>query len=159
MCKNNQCFYDYTSSLTPEALVLSEAIPVINANRDEKDRVSLEDLLQTLESEVEVCNIEEKITEPEVVLDQIPAKIVEDAISIDEAEYANEEIEEGDKLISISEEYDKYEILMQILNKTYNPSSYNMLDLNKLTEIYRETDNEYLKQLLREALIKTVFEN
>lgn len=159
MCKNNQCFYDYTSSLTPEALVLSEAIPVINANRDEKDRVSLEDLLQTLESEVEVCNIEEKITEPEVVLDQIPAEIVEDVISIDEAEYANEEIEEGDKLISISKKYSKYEILMQILNKTYNPSSYNMLDLNNLTEIYRETDNEYLKQLLREALIKTVFEN
>lgn len=158
MCKNNnnRCFYDYNSTLSPEALVLTEAIPFINANREEKERVSLEDLLQVLESDGEVIETVEKITEPEIVLDQIP---VEDADTIDEVECINEEIEEDDKLISISEEYDKYEILMQILNKTYNPSSYNIRDLVKLTEIYRGTDNEYVKQLLREALIKTVFEN
>lgn len=156
MC-NNKCFYDYTSSLTPEALVLSEAIPVINANREEKDRVSLEELLEALRHDTEEVT-EMDITEPEVILEDKPVEentetIVEDVIE-----------EEQEEIIQVEESEDKcdndikYAILMSILNRTYAPTEYKEGDVHVLRELYKSSENDYVKQLLKETLLKLVYE-
>ena len=158
MCKNNQCFYDYTSSLTPEALVLSEAIPVINANRDEKDRVSLEELLEALQQDTGEVIVLDNTTEPEVILEDEPVEepetVVEDVIE-----------EEQEEIIQVEESEDsecdndiKFNILMSILNRTYAPTEYKEGDVYILRELYKSSENDYVKQLLKETLLKLVYE-
>lgn len=157
MYKNNKCFYDYTSSLTPEALVLSEAIPVINANREEKDRVSLEELLEALQQDTKEVIVLDNITEPENILE---------GESVEETEDVTEDIveEEQEEIIQASESEDecdsdiKYTILMSILNRTYAPTEYKEDDIHILRKLYKSSENDYVKQLLKEALLKLVYE-
>lgn len=150
---NNRCFYDYNSTLSPEALVLTEAIPFINANREENERVSLDDLLQVLESDGEVIETVEKITEPENILEDEPVEETEDIIE-----------EEQEEIIQASESEDecdndiKYTILMSILNRTYMPTEYKEDDIHILRKLYKSSENDYVKQLLKEALFKLVYE-
>lgn len=153
MCKNNKCFYDYTSSLTPEALVLSEAIPVINANREEKDRVSLEELLEVLHNDTADVIVLDNITEPENILEDEPVGETEDIIEEEQEEIiqANESEDECDSDI-------KYTILMSILNRTYAPTEYKENDIHILRELYKSSENDYVKQLLKEVLLKLVYE-
>lgn len=156
MCKidNNKCFYDYDSTLSPEAIVLAEAIPYINANREEKDRVSLEELLEALQQDTkEVIDI----TEPENILEDEP---------IEEPEAVIEDVvkEEQEEIIQTSKSEDecdndiKYTILMSILNRTYMPTEYKEDDIIILRELYKSSENDYVKQLLKEALFKLVYE-
>lgn len=159
MCKidNNKCFYDYNSTLSPEAIVLAEAIPYINANREEKDRVSLEELLEALEQDTKEVIVLDNITEPENFLEDEPVEepeaVVEDSIE-----------EEQEETIQASESEDecdndtKYNILMSILNRTYMPTEYKEDDIVILRELYKSSENDYVKQLLKEALFKLVYE-
>lgn len=159
MCKidNNKCFYDYNSTLSPEAIVLAEAIPYINANREEKDRVSLEELLEALEQDTKEVIVLDNITEPENILEDEP---------IEEPEDVFEDIveEEQEEIIQTSESEDecdndiKYTILMSILNRTYMPTEYKEDDIIILRELYKSSENDYVKQLLKEALFKLVYE-
>lgn len=152
MCKNNnRCFYDYNSTLSPEALVLTEAIPFINANREKNERVSLDDLLQVLNSDID--NTITEISEPENILEDEPVEDPEDIIE-----------EEQEEIIQASESEDecdndiKYTILMSILNRTYAPTEYKEDDIHILRELYKSSENDYVKQLLKEALFKLVYE-
>jgi hypothetical protein len=152
MCKNNnRCFYDYNSTLSPEALVLTEAIPFINANREENERVSLDDLLQVLNSDID--NTITEISEPENILDDEPVEDPEDIIE-----------EEQEEIIQVEESKDecdndiKFNILMGILNRTYMPTEYKDDDIVILRELYKSSENDYVKQLLKEALLKLVYE-
>lgn len=157
MC-NNKCFYDYTSSLTPEALVLSEAIPVINANREEKDRVSLEELLEALRHDTEEVT-EMDITEPEVILEDKPVEENTETVVEDVIEEEQEEIIQVEE--SKAQDCDnniKYTILMSILNRTYAPTEYKEGDVHVLRELYKSSENDYVKQLLKETLLKLVYE-
>lgn len=159
MCKidNNKCFYDYNSTLSPEAIVLAEAIPYINANREEKDRVSLEELLEALEQDTKEVIVLDNITEPENILEDEPVEepeaVVEDSIE-----------EEQEETIQASESEDecdndtKYNILMSILNRTYAPTEYKEDDIHILRELHKSSENDYVKQLLKEALLKLVYE-
>lgn len=159
MCKidNNKCFYDYNSTLSPEAIVLAEAIPYINANREEKDRVSLEELLEALEQDTKEAIVLDNITEPENSLEykpiEEPEAVVEDSIE-----------EEQEEIIQASESEDecdndiKYTILMSILNRTYMPTEYKEDDIHILRKLYKSSENDYVKQLLKEALFKLVYE-
>lgn len=159
MCKidNNKCFYDYNSTLSPEAIVLAEAIPYINANREEKDRVSLEELLEALQQDTKEVIVLDNITEPENILEDEPVEepeaVVEDSIE-----------EEQEETIQASESEDecdndtKYNILMSILNRTYMPTEYKEDDIVILRELYKSSENDYVKQLLKEALFKLVYE-
>ena len=159
MCKidNNKCFYDYNSTLSPEAIVLAEAIPYINANREEKDRVSLEELLEALEQDTKEVIVLDNITEPENILEDGPVEepeaVVEDSIE-----------EEQEEIIQVEESKDecdsdiKYTILMSILNRTYMPTEYKEDDIIILRELYKSSENDYVKQLLKEALFKLVYE-
>lgn len=159
MCKidNNKCFYDYNSTLSPEAIVLAEAIPYINANREEKDRVSLEELLEALQQDTKEVIVLDNITEPENFLEDEPVEepeaVVEDSIE-----------EEQEEIIQTSESEDecdndiKYTILMSILNRTYMPTEYKEDDIIILRELYKSSENDYVKQLLKEALLKLVYE-
>lgn len=159
MCKidNNKCFYDYNSTLSPEAIVLAEAIPYINANREEKDRVSLEELLEALEQDTKEVIVLDNITEPENILEDGPVEepeaVVEDSIE-----------EEQEETIQASESEDecdndtKYNILMSILNRTYMPTEYKEDDIVILRELYKSSENDYVKQLLKEVLLKLVYE-
>lgn len=158
MCKNdnNKCLYDYNGTLTPEALILAEAIPVINANRDEKDRVSLEKLLVLL-NDTEDGIVLDNTTEHENILEDEP---------VEESEIVAEDIieEEQEETIQASESEDecdndtKYNILMSILNRTYMPTEYKEDDIVILRELYKSSENDYVKQLLKEALFKLVYE-
>lgn len=158
MCKNdnNKCLYDYNGTLTPEALILAEAIPVINANRDEKDRVSLEKLLVLL-NDTEDGIVLDNTTEHENILEDEPVEETEDVIE-DIVE------EEQEEIIQVEESKDecdsdiKYTILMSILNRTYAPTEYKDKDIDILRIIYKESKNDYVKQLLKEALFKLVYE-
>lgn len=152
MCKNNnRCFYDYNSTLSPEALVLTEAIPFINANREENERVSLDDLLQVLNSDID--NTITEISEPENILEDDPVEETKDIVE-----------EEQEEIIQASESEDecdndiKYTILMSILNRTYMPIEYKEDDIVILRELYKTSENDYVKQLLKEALLKLVYE-
>ena len=157
MCENNnnRCFYDYNSTLSPEALVLTEAIPFINANREENERVSLDDLLRVLNSDID--NTITEISEPENILEDEPVEepeaVVEDSIE-----------EEQEEIIQASESEDecdndiKYTILMSILNRTYAPTEYKEDDIHILRDLYKSSENDYVKQLLKEALLKLVYE-
>lgn len=159
MCKidNNKCFYDYNSTLSPEAIVLAEAIPYINANREEKDRVSLEELLEALQQDTKEVIVLDNITEPENFLEDEPVEepeaVVEDSIE-----------EEQEETIQASESEDecdndtKYNILMSILNRTYAPTEYKEGDVYILRELYKSSENDYVKQLLKETLLKLVYE-
>lgn len=159
MCKidNNKCLYDYNSTLSPEAIVLAEAIPYINANREEKDRVSLEELLEALEQDTEEVIVLDNITEPENILEDEPVEepeaVVKDSIE-----------EEQEEIIQTSESEDecdndiKYTILMSILNRTYMPTEYKEDDIVILRELFKSSENDYVKQLLKEALLKLVYE-
>ena len=159
MCKidNNKCFYDYNSTLSPEAIVLAEAIPYINANREEKDRVSLEELLEALQQDTKEVIVLDNITEPENFLEDEPVEepeaVVEDSIE-----------EEQEETIQASESEDecdndtKYNILMSILNRTYMPTEYKEDDIIILRELYKSSENDYVKQLLKETLLKLVYE-
>jgi len=159
MCKidNNKCFYDYNSTLSPEAIVLAEAIPYINANREEKDRVSLEELLEALQQDTKEVIVLDNITEPENILEDEPVEepeaVIEDVIE-----------EEQEETIQASESEDecdndtKYNILMSILNRTYMPTEYKEDDIIILRELYKSSENDYVKQLLKEALFKLVYE-
>lgn len=159
MCKinNNKCFYDYNSTLSPEAIVLAEAIPYINANREEKDRVSLEELLEALQQDTKEVIVLDNITEPETILEDEPVEesevVVEDIIEEEQEEIiqANESEDECDNDI-------KYTILMSILNRTYAPTEYKEDDIHILRELYKSSENDYVKQLLKEALFKLVYE-
>lgn len=159
MCKNNLCFYDYESTLSPEALVLSEMIPVVNANREEKNRISLDDLLKALEAGVEVDEltpIQEEASTPEVEVEinlVDDPEVVEDIIQDEELVEVKEEAD-----IPIFESKDKYGILLDILNRTYNPTEYKDEDINMLRILYKDSENDYVKQLLKEALLKLVYE-
>lgn len=161
MCKNNLCFYDYESTLTPEALVLSEMIPVVNANREEKNRISLDDLLKALEAGAEVdelTTIQEEASTPEVEVEinlVDDPEVVEDVIQDEELVEVKEE---ADIPIFESKDKDKYEILLDILNRTYNPTEYKDEYINMLRILYKESENDYVKQLLKEALLKLVYE-
>lgn len=158
MCKNNnRCFYDYNSTLSPEALVLTEAIPFINANREENERVSLEDLLQVLESDGEVIETVEKITEPENILEDDPAEEPED-VTKDIIEEEQEEIIQASESEDECDNDTKYNILMSILNRTYMPTEYKEDDIVILRELYKSSENDYVKQLLKEVLLKLVYE-
>ena len=158
MCKNdnNKCLYDYNGTLTPEALILAEAIPVINANRDEKDRVSLEKLLVLL-NDTEDGIVLDNTTEHENILEDEP---------VEESEIVAEGIieEEQEEIIQVNESEDecdndiKYTILMSILNRTYAPTEYKDKDIDILRILYKESENDYVKQLLKEALFKLVYE-
>ena len=158
MCKidNNKCLYDYNGTLTPEALILAEAIPVINANRDEKDRVSLEKLLVLL-NDTEDGIVLDNTTEHENILEDEP---------VEESEIVAEDIieEEQEEIIQVDESEDecdndiKYTILMSILNRTYAPTEYKDKDIDILRILYKESENDYVKQLLKEALFKLVYE-
>lgn len=157
MCKNdnNKCLYDYNGTLTPEALILAEAIPVINANRDEKDRVSLEKLLVLL-NDTEDGIVLDNTTEHENILEDEP---------VEESEIVAEDIieEEQEEIIQASESEDecdniKFNILMSILNRTYAPTEYKDKDIDILRILYKESENDYVKQLLKEALFKLVYE-
>lgn len=154
MCKNdnNKCLYDYNGTLTPEALILAEAIPVINANRDEKDRVSLEKLLVLL-NDTEDGIVLDNTTEHENILEDEP---------VEESEIVAEDIieEEQEEIIQVDEcDNDiKYTILMSILNRTYAPTEYKDKDIDILRILYKESENDYVKQLLKEALFKLVYE-
>lgn len=157
MC-NNKCFYDYTSSLTPEALVLSEAIPVINANREEKDRVSLEELLEALRHDTEEVT-EMDITEPEVILEDKPVEENTETVVEDVIEEEQEEIIQVEESKAQDCDNDiKYTILMSILNRTYAPTEYKEGDVHVLRELYKSSENDYVKQLLKETLLKLVYE-
>lgn len=159
MCKidNNKCFYDYNSTLSPEAIVLAEAIPYINANREEKDRVSLEELLEALQQDTKEVIVLDNITEPENFLEDEPVEepeaVVEDSIE-----------EEQEETIQVSESEDecdndiKFNILMGILNRTYAPTEYKEGDVYILRELYKSSENDYVKQLLKETLLKLVYE-
>ena len=160
MCKidNNKCFYDYDSTLSPEAIVLAEAIPYINANREEKDRVSLEELLEALEQDTKEVIVLDNITEPENILEdgtvEEPETVVKDVIE-----------EEREEIIQVDESEDqecdndiKFNILMGILNRTYTPTEYKEGDIHILRELYKSSENDYVKQLLKEALFKLVYE-
>lgn len=160
MCKidNNKCFYDYNSTLSPEAIVLAEAIPYINANREEKDRVSLEELLEALQQDTKEVIVLDNITEPENILEDEPVEepeaVVEDSIE-----------EEQEETIQVSESEDKecnndikFNILMSILNRTYAPTEYKEGDVYILRELYKSSENDYVKQLLKETLLKLVYE-
>ena len=160
MCKidNNKCFYDYDSTLSPEAIVLAEAIPYINANREEKDRVSLEELLEALQQDTKEVIVLDNITEPENILEDEPVEepeaVVEDSIE-----------EEQEETIQVSESEDKecnsdikFNILMSILNRTYAPTEYKEGDVYILRELYKSSENDYVKQLLKETLLKLVYE-
>ena len=159
MCKidNNKCFYDYNNTLSPEAIVLAEAIPYINANREEKDRVSLEELLEALQQDTKEVIVLDNITEPENILEDEPVEepeaVIEDVIE-----------EEQEEIIQASESEDecdndtKYNILMSILNRTYMPTEYKEDDIIILRELYKSSENDYVKQLLKEALFKLVYE-
>lgn len=161
MCKinNNKCFYDYNSTLTPEGIVLAEAIPYINANREEKDRVSLEELLEVLQQDTEEVIVLADTTEPEIILEneqpvEEPEAVVEDVIE-----------EEQEEIIQVDESEDdqcgndiKFNILMSILNRTYAPTEYKEGDIHILRELYKSSENDYVKQLLKEALFKLVYE-
>lgn len=161
MCKNNLCFYDYGSTLSPEALVLSEMIPVVNANREEKNRISLNDLLKALEAGVEVdelTTIQEEASTPEI---EVEINLIDDPDVVEDIiqEEALVEVkEEADIPIFESKYKDKYGILLDILNRTYNPTEYKEGDINMLRILYKESENDYVKQLLKEALIKLVYE-
>lgn len=161
MCKNNLCFYDYESTLSPEALVLSEIIPVVNANREEKNRISLDNLLKALEAGVEVdelTTIQEEASTPEVEVEinlVDDPEVVEDIIQDEELVEVKEE---ADILIFESKDKDKYGILLDILNRTYNPTEYKDEYINMLRILYKESENDYVKQLLKEALLKLVYE-
>lgn len=161
MCKNNLCFYDYESTLSPEALVLSEMIPVVNANREEKNRISLDDLLKALEADIEVdelTTIQEEASTPEVEVEinlVDDPEVVEDIIQDEELVEVKEE---ADIPIFESKDKDKYEILLNILNRTYNPTEYKDEYINMLRILYKESENDYVKQLLKEALLKLVYE-
>ena len=161
MCKNNLCFYDYESTLSPEALVLSEMIPVVNANREEKNRISLDDLLKALEADIEVdelTTIQEEASTPEVEVEinlVDDPEVVEDIIQDEELVEVKEE---ADIAIFESKDKDKYEILLNILNRTYNPTEYKDEYINMLRILYKESENDYVKQLLKEALLKLVYE-
>lgn len=159
MCKidNNKCFYDYNSTLSPEAIVLAEAIPYINANREEKDRVSLEELLEALQQDTKEVIVLDNITEPENILEDEP---------IEEPEAVIEDVvkEEQEEIIQTSKSEDecdndiKYTILMSILNRTYTPTEYKEDDIHILRKLYKSSENDYVKQLLKEALFKLVYE-
>ena len=158
MCKidNNKCFYDYNSTLSPEAIVLAEAIPYINANREEKDRVSLEELLDALQQDTKEVIVLDNITEHEVILEDEP---------VEESEIVVEDIieEEQEVIIQASESEDecdniKFNILMSILNRTYAPTEYKEDDIVILRELFKSSENDYVKQLLKEALFKLVYE-
>lgn len=159
MCKidNNKCFYDYNSTLSPEAIVLAEAIPYINANREEKDRVSLEELLEALEQDTKEVIVLDNITEPENILEdkliEEPETVIEDVIE-EEQEEIIQAIESEDKCDNDI----KYTILMSILNRTYMPTEYKEDDIVILRELYKSSENDYVKQLLKEALFKLVYE-
>lgn len=158
MCKidNNKCFYDYDSTLSPEAIVLAEAIPYINANREEKDRVSLEELLEALQQDTKEVIVLDNITEPENFLEDEPVEepeaVVEDSIE-EEQEETIQASESEDKCDNI-----KFNILMSILNRTYMPTEYKEDDIIILRELYKSSENDYVKQLLKEALFKLVYE-
>lgn len=160
MCKidNNKCFYDYNSTLSPEAIVLAEAIPYINANREEKDRVSLEELLEALEQDTKEVIVLDNIAEPENILEDEPVEEPEAAVIEDVVK------EEQEEIIQTSESEDecdndiKYTILMSILNRTYMPTEYKEDDIIILRELYKSSENDYVKQLLKEALFKLVYE-
>ena len=159
MCKidNNKCFYDYNSTLSPEAIVLAEAIPYINANREEKDRVSLEELLEALQQDTKEVIALDNITEPENLLEdeliEEPETVIEDVIE-EEQEEIIQAIESEDKCDNDI----KYTILMSILNRTYMPTEYKEDDIVILRELYKSSENDYVKQLLKEALFKLVYE-
>mgnify|MGYP000417153344 CR=1 FL=1 len=158
MCKidNNKCFYDYNSALSPEAIVLAEAIPYINANREEKDRVSLEELLEALQQDTKEVIVLDNIIEPENILEDAPVEepetLIEDVIE-----------EEQEEIIQVEESKDecdniKFNILMSILNRTYDPTEYKEDYIVILRELYKSSENDYVKQLLKEALFKLVYE-
>lgn len=159
MCKigNNKCFYDYNSTLSPEAIVLAEAIPYINANREEKDRVSLEELLEALEQDTKEVIVLDNITEPENFLEDEPVEepeaVIEDVIEEEQEEIIQVEESEKDCDNDI-----KFNILMGILNRTYMPTEYKEDDIVILRELYKTSENDYVKQLLKEALLKLVYE-
>lgn len=160
MCKidNNKCFYDYNSTLSPEAIVLAEAIPYINANREEKDRVSLEELLEALQQDTKEVIVLDNITEPENILEDEPVEKTEAAVIEDVIKEEQEEIIQASES---EDEYDndiKYTILMSILNRTYMPTEYKEDDIIILRELYKSSENDYVKQLLKEALFKLVYE-
>lgn len=159
MCKidNNKCFYDYNSTLSPEAIVLAEAIPYINANREEKDRVSLEELLEALLQDTKEVIVLDNITEPENILEDEPVEepeaVIEDVIEEEQEEIIQVEESEKDCDNDI-----KFNILMGILNRTYMPTEYKEDDIVILRELYKTSENDYVKQLLKEALLKLVYE-
>lgn len=153
MCtNNNRCFYDYNSALSPEALVLTEAIPFINANREENERVSLDDLLQVLNSDID--NTITEISEPENILEDEHVEEPEDVVEEEQEEIIQAEESEDSECDSDI----KYTILMSILNRTYAPTEYKEDDIHILRKLYKSSENDYVKQLLKEALLKLVYE-
>lgn len=160
MCKidNNKCFYDYNSTLSPEAIVLAEAIPYINANREEKDRVSLEELLEALHQDTKEVIVLDNITEPENFLEDEPVEEPEAAVIENVVEEEQEEIIQAIESEDKCDNDIKYTILMSILNRTYMPTEYKEDDIVILRELYKSSENDYVKQLLKEALFKLVYE-
>lgn len=159
MCKidNNKCFYDYNSTLSPEAIVLAEAIPYINANREEKDRVSLEELLEALQQDTKEVIVLDNITEPENFLEDEPVEEPETVVK-DVIEEEREEIIQASESEKDCDNDIKFNILMGILNRTYMPTEYKEDDIVILRELYKSSENDYVKQLLKEALLKLVYE-
>lgn len=159
MCNidNNKCFYDYNSTLSPEAIVLAEAIPYINANREEKDRVSLEELLEALQQDTKEVIVLDNIIEPENILEDEPVEEPED-VTEDIVEEEQEEIIQVEESEKDCDNDIKFNILMGILNRTYAPTEYKEDDIHILRKIYRSSENDYVKQLLKEALLKLVYE-
>ena len=47
---------------------------------------------------------------------------------------------------------------MSILNRTYAPTEYKEDDIHILRKLYKSSENDYVKQLLKEALLKLVYE-
>lgn len=160
MCKidNNKCFYDYNSTLSPEAIVLAEAIPYINANREEKDRVSLEELLEALEQDTKEVIVLDNITEPENILEDEPVEEPETAVIEDVVKEEQEEIIQASEIEDECDNDTKYNILMSILNRTYMPTEYKEDDIVILRELFKSSENDYVKQLLKEALFELVYE-
>ena len=106
-------------------------------------------------------------TEDGIVLDNItePENFLEDE-PVEESEIVAEDIieEEQEEIIQVDESEDecdsdiKYTILMSILNRTYAPTEYKDEYINILRILYKESENDYVKQLLKEALLKLVYE-
>lgn len=159
MCKidNNKCFYDYNSTLSPEGIVLAEAIPYINANREEKDRVSLEELLEALQNGSEDVIVTDT-TEPEVIIEDESVEENTETVIEDTIEEEQEEIIQAEESEENCNHDIKFDILMSILNRTYAPTEYKEEDIHILRELYKSSENDYVKQLLKETLLKLVYE-